>query len=105
MGTHPIFESDFDCLTDGLMPLRKAERERCWEARDAYFQCLDEHCVPHLYIDNDKKELVSNCDLSICDILKATYDQQCPHTWRDHFSKIWNSKVYAELVSREQCNS
>jgi len=20
MGTHPIFESDFDCLTDGIIP-------------------------------------------------------------------------------------
>jgi len=22
MGTHPIFESDFDCLTDGVIPDR-----------------------------------------------------------------------------------
>jgi len=25
MGTHPIFESDFDCLTDGRYSIEKAE--------------------------------------------------------------------------------
>jgi len=27
MGTHPIFESDFDCLTDGTV---KTRRSRSW---------------------------------------------------------------------------
>merc|ERR1712037_338674 len=37
MGTHPIFESDFDCLTEGLpeMPRSRRDRERA-EEQDSY---------------------------------------------------------------------
>jgi len=27
MGTHPIFESDFDCLTEVVFNVQKAERQ------------------------------------------------------------------------------
>jgi len=28
MGTHPIFESDFDCLTDGVLGEKHTNREK-----------------------------------------------------------------------------
>ena len=38
-------------------PLRKRERDACWKGRDEYFQCFNDHVLPHLIINKEKKVL------------------------------------------------
>merc|ERR1711937_785352 len=61
MGTHPIFESDFDCLTD--MP---KERKRSWDGEINEDDLLNE--------DNDKKS--EDGDQDIEDMLLLDHDPE-----------------------------
>ncbi len=43
----------------------KDERQKCWNAKDRYWECLEEH--------NDNKE--------ICSKLRSIYESSCPAQW------------------------
>jgi hypothetical protein len=58
-------------------PLRKKEREVCWEMRDDYYKCLDQHLSPNLRINKEKKILETKEDqatlLAKCKIVQERY--------------------------------
>ncbi|KAI8912488.1 hypothetical protein EDD86DRAFT_111962 [Gorgonomyces haynaldii] len=79
----------------------KQERESCWRARDAYFQCLDEHGLwVHGYKPNTYEEIVEldptkppiqkktrqNSDLFVCGQMLQYFDKECLPSWVWHFS-------------------
>ena len=33
--------------------------------------------------------------------MAAQFEKTCPATWRDHFTRIWNAKIYREVADRE----
>lgn len=47
----------------------KAEREKCWAARDEFFACLDKN--------NGETDNVPN----VCEQFKKVFEQVCPQQW------------------------
>merc|ERR1739838_517552 len=86
MGTHPIFESDFDCLTD--MP---KERKRSWdgdineddllnEDNDKKSEDGDQDIEDMLLLDHDPDDLLnedSEKDGAADELLLSPHDGQC----------------------------
>ena len=58
-------------------PPSKAERAKCYTARDAYFECLDKT------ID----------DTSACAKLKSSVDELCPAKWVSIIASLKNSMI------------
>jgi len=55
-------------------PLKRNERKACWEARDAYFKCLDKHDILDAVKDADAA-------LKNCPTENAKYEQDCATSW------------------------
>ncbi|KAI9827107.1 MAG: hypothetical protein M1826_006471 [Phylliscum demangeonii] len=58
----------------------RRERERCYEARDAFFRCLDQHDI----IDSIKDEALAKRH---CASGLTAFGQACTSTWVVHFKK------------------
>ncbi|KAF9164682.1 hypothetical protein DFQ27_001884 [Actinomortierella ambigua] len=58
-------------------PSRK-DRQECWNARDAFFACLDDAKV----VDPAKPEAQS-----VCPDLRKLYESKCMKSWADYFNK------------------
>ncbi|KAI1314925.1 hypothetical protein EDD11_001562 [Mortierella claussenii] len=56
----------------------RADRQKCWKVRDAYFACLDESKV----LDPSAPEAAS-----ICQDLRTQYEQGCMKSWVEYFNK------------------
>merc|ERR1712131_540997 len=84
MGTHPIFESDFDCLT---------ESELCSEVRPMAssmkraqtFSSPQDGTRPRVPMRNQTMRLVRLCYISECQILKRFY-------WGSHIRMSHSAK-------------
>jgi hypothetical protein len=59
--------------------MNRAQREQCWDARDALFTCLDStfRIDGHNIEPSDVK--------SPCDQLLSQFKNSCPETWARHF--------------------
>lgn len=55
-------------------PLKRNERKACWEARDAYFACLDKNNILDAVKDADAA-------LANCPSENAKYEQDCATSW------------------------
>jgi len=55
MGTHPIFESDFDCLTEKKMPEGKSDMERV-----GLFSEMEYHTIGDRYAGRDPASVPFN---------------------------------------------
>ncbi len=51
--------------------MKKAEREQCWKARDAFWDCMNSN--------GEKAEL--------CKSTRAAFEKMCPGTWVKHFDR------------------
>ncbi|KAJ9594156.1 hypothetical protein L9F63_014412, partial [Diploptera punctata] len=51
--------------------ISKAERQKCWDSRDRYWECLDKN--------SEKREL--------CLKLREMYEESCPAQWVKHFDR------------------
>jgi len=58
-------------------PLKRNERKACWEARDAYFRCLDKNNILDAVKDADAA-------LTNCPSENAYYEQDCATSWLYH---------------------
>jgi len=58
---------------DGIAPDR-SQRQKCWDARDAFFKCLDEHSI----IDSIKDEKGAKTH---CSQQSKIFDQDCAASW------------------------
>ncbi|KAG0363092.1 cytochrome oxidase c subunit VIb-domain-containing protein [Gamsiella multidivaricata] len=56
----------------------RADRQKCWKVRDAYFACLDESKV----LDPSTPEAAS-----ICQELRKQYEGACMKSWVEYFNK------------------
>ncbi|GAU91050.1 hypothetical protein RvY_03379 [Ramazzottius varieornatus] len=63
----------------------KAERQACWDSRDAYWQCLDK------YGDGDAR----------CEKMKFAYEQSCPAQWVKHFDRKYVFNQYKKKMESE----
>lgn len=55
-------------------PMKRNERKACWEARDAYFKCLDKNNILDAVKDADAA-------LKNCPTENAKYEQDCATSW------------------------
>merc|ERR1712141_620163 len=56
MGTHPIFESDFDCLTDNKMPKIRRTRKKAPEGYELIEETLNELTIKMKEAENESHE-------------------------------------------------
>jgi len=63
----------------------KEERQKCWDSRDRYWECLDQSGD-----QNDK-----------CLQLRALYEAACPSQWVKHFDRKRNYLKFKERIQNE----
>ncbi|KAG9594435.1 hypothetical protein KCU77_g4970, partial [Aureobasidium melanogenum] len=64
----------------GFIAPDRTKRAHCWEARDAYFACLDKNNI----IDSVKQSEKAD---SLCAPESAKFDQNCASSWVQYFKK------------------
>ena len=78
MGLFSIFSSPSDKRADevrtGAVAPSRAERQKCWAARDAYFACLDANNIVDALKD-DKKAAKA------CTAESSQFDRDCAAQW------------------------
>ncbi|KAI0246293.1 cytochrome oxidase c subunit VIb-domain-containing protein, partial [Lactifluus subvellereus] len=62
--------------TEKPNPISREDRSKCWEARDAYFACLDAADV-----------VVAGTEGSKCAAQRKSYEQNCAKSWIDYFNQ------------------
>ncbi|KAH7341694.1 cytochrome c oxidase, subunit VIb [Rhizoctonia solani] len=74
----------------------REERKRCWQARDAYFGCLD-----------NNKVIQPGKEGSACSRENKTYGQLCPAVWVEYFNKqrVLAERQRATLEAAERQNA
>ncbi|PQE23670.1 Cytochrome c oxidase assembly factor 6 protein [Rutstroemia sp. NJR-2017a BVV2] len=58
----------------------RSQRSRCWEARDAYFKCLDKAEIIDSLTDKDKAE-------KACSAEGRAFEGNCATSWVQYFKK------------------
>ncbi len=57
---------------------KKAEREACWKARDAFWDCIKSAYSRGKEVP---EELSDTVNISQCKALRVTYKAVCPESW------------------------
>ena len=65
--------------------LKKADRQRCWDARDSYWDCFRKN-------DEQKEK---------CLELRKTFEGTCPKAWVTHFDKNYYYKKFKEQMAQD----
>ncbi|KAI8928802.1 hypothetical protein BC831DRAFT_446629 [Entophlyctis helioformis] len=108
----------------GAPPPTRADRAKCWAARDAYFACLDSHNLwlhgmpePKDYqammrLDPTKPPVLSDREAAaaglptVCKALRDMYKLECLPSWSLHFEmlrvKDMQSKRMVQKVQQEE---
>uniref|UniRef100_A0A131YB97 Putative cytochrome c oxidase subunit vib/cox12 n=1 Tax=Ixodes ricinus TaxID=34613 RepID=A0A131YB97_IXORI len=63
----------------------KEQRQKCWDSRDRYWECLDRN--PD--------------DPSPCDKIKAEYQSLCPSQWVKHFNRKREYLKFKDKIENE----
>ncbi|KAI8901470.1 cytochrome oxidase c subunit VIb-domain-containing protein [Globomyces pollinis-pini] len=93
-----------------LKPPSKSSRKDCWNARDAYFKCLDDnglwlngllpeshndiiqldplHLNNHIKQNNNTLSKKQKDTLFVCDHLNQLYNNNCLPSWVYHFAAL-----------------
>ncbi|TEY56942.1 hypothetical protein BOTCAL_0223g00220 [Botryotinia calthae] len=58
----------------------RSQRSQCWEARDAYFKCLDKNEIIDSLTENAKAQKFCGSEASV-------FDQNCATSWVQYFKK------------------
>ncbi|EAQ83200.1 hypothetical protein CHGG_09604 [Chaetomium globosum CBS 148.51] len=67
-------------VRSGAVAPSRAERARCWEARDAYFACLDASGIVDA-VKDDKKAAAA------CGAESGRFEKDCAAQWVTYFKK------------------
>ncbi|KAL2268306.1 hypothetical protein VTJ83DRAFT_3152 [Remersonia thermophila] len=67
-------------VRSGAVAPTRAERQRCWDARDAFYACLDANGIVDA-IKEDKKVA------SVCKSENARFESDCAAQWVTYFKK------------------
>lgn len=74
-----------DQKASGEKFMKKAEREKCWSARDKFWDCLK----------------ANNENESKCADLRNGYTDACPPTWVSHFDRKFQYEKFKVLLKTE----
>lgn len=75
-----------------MEPKNKAARTLCYNARDAYFDCI-----------GDQK--ATNIDKSICPDLYQKFEELCGKNWTKHFLGKHDYEIYKKKLYEEGTDS
>ena len=64
--------------------LRKEERQRCWDARDALWDCMK----------------ANGEDMAKCPEKRRAYEDACPPTWVTHFDRKFHYLKFKEEMNK-----
>lgn len=70
----------------------RATRQKCWDARDSFFKCLD---------SNEIIDPTTISTTSPCQSQKAAFKKDCVATWVDYFSKKRVLEIQRERMIKE----
>ncbi|KAI9654885.1 MAG: hypothetical protein M1831_005254 [Alyxoria varia] len=74
-------QEDPSTTDDGsYKPLKREERQKCWEARDAYFTCLDKNNILDAIRDRDAAA-------QKCPKQSEAFAQDCASSWVTYFKQ------------------
>jgi cytochrome c oxidase assembly factor 6 len=65
--------------------LKKAERQRCWDARDRFWDCF-----------RDNGEVKEKCLET-----RKVFEEACPNSWVVHFDKNYYYRKFKDQVAKE----
>ena len=68
--------------------MKKAEREKCWGAKDQFWNCLRKN-------NEDEKSI------TVCINLRKEYIEACPPTWVTHFDRKYHYENYKAQLYRD----
>lgn len=72
----------------------RASRQKCWDARDLFFKCLDTHDI----IDPNKDKSLTT---SSCPTERSQFESDCVATWVDYFGKKRVLEIQREQMIKE----
>lgn len=58
----------------------KEKRKNCWDARDKYWQCLDQYAPKHQATSGQDEP-------AVCDKFRKYFEMGCPSQWVHHFDR------------------
>ncbi|KAF2466820.1 uncharacterized protein BDR25DRAFT_293306 [Lindgomyces ingoldianus] len=61
----------------------KTNRAKCYEARDAFFECLDRHNI----LDSINTKGGQAAAKQACGIADQEFEKNCAHSWVEYFKK------------------
>ena len=68
--------------------MKKAEREKCWGAKDKFWDCLRNN-------NEDEKSVIN------CANLRKDYLEACPATWVTHFDRKYHYENYKTKLYKD----
>ncbi|XP_065303227.2 cytochrome c oxidase assembly factor 6 homolog [Dermacentor albipictus] len=63
----------------------KEQRQKCWDSRDRYWECLDKNA------DNANR----------CTEMKSQYETHCPSQWVKHFNRKREYLQFKDKIENE----
>lgn len=68
--------------------MKKAERTKCWEAKDKFWACLRKHAEDEKCVNK-------------CIDLRKEYVKDCPPTWVTHFDRKFHYENYKKKLQED----
>jgi len=68
--------------------MKKAERQKCWGARDSLWDCMRK---------NDENEKT----IDKCSKMRKEYEDACPPTWVTHFDRKFHYENYKKVLYQD----
>ncbi|KAI0148537.1 oxidoreductase-like protein [Xylariaceae sp. FL1272] len=104
MGMFGLFSSEDDKRKEevrtGARAPDRTERQQCWDARDAYYNCLDKHDVVDALNGAGKKKSDKECAVE-----DSAFQQNCASAWVTYFKKYrvaeYQKKKTIERLQKE----
>jgi cytochrome c oxidase assembly factor 6 len=100
MGLFSVFQSDeqrrADEVRTGARAPSRSERQKCWEARDLYFSCLDRNDIVDA-VANDKQARRA------CGSDSAAFERDCATEWVSPF--LSPTTLFSSLMIRWPTNA
>lgn len=87
MGWLPWSSDPTKASDGGRIAPDRSSRARCWEGRDRFFACLDQHDI--LDANKDDKEARRKCAKEV-----AEFEAACSQTWVRERPPAWQSFLY-----------
>lgn len=70
----------------------KAKRQHCWDARDKYWQCLDQNAPDYSATSGQEGP-------SVCAKFRKLFETSCPAQWVKHFDRKRTYEQFKEKMN------